>query len=126
MKEKCSKFYLILNISTHTARKCVTIYINTTIESFYKTIRNIFQCRFFFIALISCSILSFKSTISLIFVLSTFVLMYSHRKISSDVKSGEHAAQEIVGLPLPIRFSLNFYVRTLWKNGTARHFAAKP
>ena len=34
----------------------------------------------FFIALIPCSVFSFKSAISLIFVLYTFVLMYLHRK----------------------------------------------
>ena len=44
-----------------------------------------------FIALIPCSILSFKSAVSLTIVLYTFVLMYLHgKKKSNGVKSGEH------------------------------------
>ena len=58
----------------------------------HNTIKNIFQC-LFFIALISCPILSFKSAISLTFVLHTFVLMHPHRKKSSGIKSRERDAQ---------------------------------
>ena len=60
----------------------------------------------FFIVLIYCSFLSFKSAISLTFVLYTFVLMYPHRTKSSGVKSGEHGVEEI-GPRLPIHFPSN-------------------
>ena len=54
------------------------------LASFYKTIEKYLFSR----ALISYSILSFKSDLY-------FVLMYSHRKKSSSVKSGECTVQEI-------------------------------
>ena len=76
----------------------------------------------FFIALISCSILSFKSAISLTLVLNTFVLMYLHRKKSSSVKSGERGAQETgPALPiyLPLNFSFNHARTSLEKRGGA-------
>ena len=58
--------------------------------------------------------LSFKSAISLSFVLYTFGIMYPHKKKSSGFISGESVTQEI-GPPPPIHLPLNFsfnHVRT--------------
>ena len=65
----------------------------------------------FFIDLISCSSLSFKSAVSLTIVL------FHRKKKSSGVESGERGDQEI-GPPRPIHLPLNFsfnYVRNLEK-----------
>ena len=69
-----------------------------TLNLFTIPSKNIFQC----FVLIPCSILSFKSAVSL-----TFILMYLHRKTNQAT----------------LNFHLTMY--ELWKNGVARHLAEK-
>ena len=54
----------------------------------------IFSNVLFFIALIPCSILSFKWSVSLTIVLYTFVLMYLHRKKNQVALSLENMVPE--------------------------------
>ena len=105
---------------THTltlwCRTLITIHINTKVRSLLQ-----YHHKYFPMSLLVYSFnflfnpFSFKSAISLTFVLYTFVLMYSHtEKIKWRVKSGERGAQEI-GPSLPIHLPLNFsfnHVRT--------------
>ena len=117
MKEKFSKFYLISKVSTSTARKYhhsrqykIPVFLQDHQE--HSPMSFVFH---------TFNFLFNQSAISLIFALSTFAFMYSHRKKSNSVKSTERAAQEIeppLPIYLPLKFSLN-YVRTLKKWGGA-------
>ena len=83
----------------------------TSIQNLSPTIPSkVFSNVSFFRASVSCSILSFKSAISLSFVLYTFVLMHLHRKKSRGVKSNE-----LYPIFLPLNFSFSHVPTSLEK-----------
>ena len=124
MKEKFSKFYLILKVSTYMLLKCVFIHINTKFQSSLQYHQKhfpmsllIYSFNFLF------NLFSFKSAISL-----TFVLMCPHRKNNQLAPNLESVVPKKLDHLYQSTFHEIFHLimyELLWKNGAACHLTEK-